>query len=222
MGAADRCAHATPEALPDRSDGGSPVRAEGTPPARVLLVRHGLVENPRRLLYGRLPGFSLSASGREQAEATARRLATEQLAAIRSSPLERARETAAIIAAHHPGIEIGIDERLNEVRWVREGIDQMQWRALRQRAYDPDVMLPGDESLDEIAGRIGSFLTEQARRFPGATVVAVTHGDVVAVARAIAAKRPLVVADFERDYPAPASVTPILVWADGSTTLTPG
>src|SRR5262245_12806685 len=71
-------------------------------PTLVHLVRHGLVDNPRRLVYGRLPGWHLSPEGKRQAEGAARHLAGRPIAAVYSSPLERARETAAIVAAGAP------------------------------------------------------------------------------------------------------------------------
>lgn len=185
------------------------------PHTRALFVRHAEVENPDGVLYGRLPGFSLSAVGREQAEATAAHLAGWRIDAIYSSPLERAWETAEIIAQRFPGVPLRVDERLNEIRWVRQGCTNVEFDRIRPRVYDADFMLPGDESLEEIAERVQAFCAEMAGRHPGGTVVAVTHGDVIAVARAIAAHRPLRVDDFERDYPARGSITPVLVARDG-------
>src|SRR5256885_9421063 len=74
------------------------------PPARfastlVLLVRHGVTPTTGRLLAGRPRGLHLSEEGRRQAEALAGRLAAApKIAAIYSSPLERARETVAPLA----------------------------------------------------------------------------------------------------------------------------
>ncbi|HMM43059.1 MAG TPA: histidine phosphatase family protein, partial [Thermomicrobiales bacterium] len=64
----------------------------------ILFVRHTEVENPDGLLYGRLPGFRLSDAGRRHAERVAGAIAGRDIAAIYSSPLLRARQTAAIIA----------------------------------------------------------------------------------------------------------------------------
>ena len=66
-------------------------------PTRVFLIRHADVENPRRLLYGHLDGFQLSALGRAQALAVGDRLATTGLKRIVHSPLARAHETAELI-----------------------------------------------------------------------------------------------------------------------------
>jgi broad specificity phosphatase PhoE len=81
--------------------------------ATVHLLRHGEVENPGRVLYGRIPGFHLSEEGRVMAKAAADYLAGRDLTVLRSSPLERAQETAEPLAAQ-TGLPAGIDERLIE------------------------------------------------------------------------------------------------------------
>jgi broad specificity phosphatase PhoE len=79
----------------------------------VHLLRHGEVFNPGGVLYGRLPGFHLSDLGRRQAQAAADWLAQHDIGHLASSPLERARETAAPLAAA-TGLDITVDERLTE------------------------------------------------------------------------------------------------------------
>jgi len=60
----------------------------------VHLLRHGEVENPAGIVYGRLPGYHLSANGRAMAVAAADYFAGRAVVALFSSPLERAQETA--------------------------------------------------------------------------------------------------------------------------------
>src|ERR1051326_7565014 len=68
------------------------------PATVVLLVRHGVTPTTGKVLPGRRPGLHLSDDGRKQADAAAKRIAgLKRVAAIYSSPLERARETAAAI-----------------------------------------------------------------------------------------------------------------------------
>jgi len=86
----------------------------------VHLLRHGEVENPQKILYGRLPGYQLSALGRKMAERAAEHLATRDVRAVVSSPLERAQQTAAPLAAHL-NLEIGTDDRLIEASNYFEG-----------------------------------------------------------------------------------------------------
>ncbi|MGH2701497.1 MAG: histidine phosphatase family protein, partial [Actinomycetota bacterium] len=71
----------------------------------VHLVRHGEVENPKGVIYGRLPGYNLSERGQRQAEAAGRHLRDADVRAVWASPLERAQETAEAIAVHH-GVEV--------------------------------------------------------------------------------------------------------------------
>jgi broad specificity phosphatase PhoE len=79
----------------------------------VHLVRHGEVDNPEHIMYGRLPGFHLSAAGRRMAERTAKSLLDRDVTYLVSSPLERARETAQPLG-EALGLEVHIDERLIE------------------------------------------------------------------------------------------------------------
>jgi len=79
----------------------------------VHLLRHGEVHNPDGVLYGRLPGFRLSELGERQAQAAADWLAGRDVRHLVSSPLERARQTAAPLAAA-TGLDVAIDERLVE------------------------------------------------------------------------------------------------------------
>ncbi|MFC7489941.1 MULTISPECIES: histidine phosphatase family protein [unclassified Knoellia] len=86
----------------------------------VHLVRHGEVHNPDRILYGRLPEFHLSDLGHEMAELVASALADHDITHVISSPLERARETAAPIAAAHD-LEVELDDQALEAVNAFEG-----------------------------------------------------------------------------------------------------
>jgi broad specificity phosphatase PhoE len=86
----------------------------------VHLLRHGEVHNPAGVLYGRLPGYRLSERGRDQAELVATALADADLVVVRASPLQRAQETAAPVAAAH-GLDVGTDDRLVEAGNSFEG-----------------------------------------------------------------------------------------------------
>jgi broad specificity phosphatase PhoE len=86
----------------------------------VHLARHGEVENPQKILYGRQPGWRLSTRGQQMAEVLGEWSKSIDLGALHVSPLQRAQETAAPIARAH-GIEITTDERLIEAGNVFEG-----------------------------------------------------------------------------------------------------
>ncbi|WP_018684847.1 histidine phosphatase family protein [Actinokineospora enzanensis] len=86
----------------------------------VHLLRHGEVHNPTGILYGRLPGFRLSDTGRRQAITVAEYLGDNDITHVVASPLQRAQETATPIAASHR-LELATDDRLIESENVFEG-----------------------------------------------------------------------------------------------------
>ena len=86
----------------------------------VHLLRHGEVENPTHVMYGRLPGFHLSARGRGMAERVAKALLDRDITYLVSSPLERARETSAPLAAAL-GLPVHTDDRLLEAENAFQG-----------------------------------------------------------------------------------------------------
>lgn len=88
----------------------------------VHLMRHGHVHNPDKVLYGRLPDFRLSDAGEEMARAVAVHLREggHDVGAVISSPLLRAQQTAAHVAAAFD-LDVGTDERLIEAANDYEG-----------------------------------------------------------------------------------------------------
>ena len=86
----------------------------------VHLLRHGEVFNPDGILYGRLPDFHLSDLGREMAVRAAETTEGRDIAVVTASPLERAQETAAPVAAMH-GVPVGTDDNLIEAGNIFEG-----------------------------------------------------------------------------------------------------
>jgi broad specificity phosphatase PhoE len=82
----------------------------------VHLLRHGQVDNPKKILYGRLPGYRLSELGVQMAKAAAESLAGRDIAYLVSSPLERTVQTAEAF-----GLPTERDERLIEAGNSFEG-----------------------------------------------------------------------------------------------------
>ena len=164
--------------------GTSTSRDGGQPSARpdttvVHLVRHGEVDNPGGILYGRLPGFHLSEEGRLMAKAAAAFLAGRDVVVLRSSPLDRALETAAPLAAQF-SLDVVTDERLIEPTNKFEGTTfgvgsgalrhPADWRYL----YDPFRPSWG-EPYRAIAARMLSALADVARAARGHEAVCVSH-----------------------------------------------
>ena len=79
----------------------------------VHLLRHGEVHNPEGILYGRAPGYYLSKRGRAMAERIAESIGDRDITHIVTSPLERAQETAAPLAAVRKLTPV-LDERVIE------------------------------------------------------------------------------------------------------------
>jgi len=87
---------------------------------RVHVIRHGEVHNPTGVLYGRLPGFRLTELGEQMAVRAAEVLEHRDVTVVVSSPLERAQQTAAPVAAKHD-LRVSIDDRIVEASNVFEG-----------------------------------------------------------------------------------------------------
>jgi broad specificity phosphatase PhoE len=165
------------------------------PDTVIHLVRHGQVENPGRVFYGRLPGFHLSARGRTQAGMLARHFAATPLAAVVSSPLERAQQTAGPIAAAH-GLEVRTDLRLIETSNIFEGVaGNVAWYILRhprvwRRLRDLRTPSWGERNVDMVE-RVHAAVAEARDRYADRTVVLVSHQAPIWVARLAFERRPL-------------------------------
>jgi broad specificity phosphatase PhoE len=145
---------------------------------RLTLIRHGLTDWNSS---GRFQGHSdvpLSSEGREQA-ALLREYATTftDLDVLVSSPLLRARETAAIVFPHARPIE---DERLRELhfgsfegRTIEENRSHPEWGTWFEDPFDRPT--PGGESYRQLRERVVEWFDEATSRFDGAHVVAVSH-----------------------------------------------
>lgn len=158
----------------------------------VHLVRHGEVENPKGVIYGRMPGYHLSKRGERQARAAARRLAASDVGAIWASPLERAQETAAFIAEPH-GLEVVTDERLIESGNTFEGVGATLWGLLSNPAHWWRLRNPlkpsWGETFADMRDRMLAAIHEAATSATPRDVVVVSHQTPVIVARNALARR---------------------------------
>ena len=101
----------------------------------ISLVRHGHVHNPRAVFYGRLPGFGLDAQGRQEALRAGRALRAKNLAAVFSSPLLRARQTARELLACSGAQPLRISRLLTEVYTAFDGRPSAEVDALNDDIY---------------------------------------------------------------------------------------
>lgn len=140
-------------------------------------MRHGRVHNPDKIFYGRLPGFALSSEGLREARCAAQTLSREPLAAVYTSPLLRARQTARAIQACHRHLRIRTSALLTEVYSPYEGQPTNVVNALGGDVYSGSA--PSYEQPQDIVRRIQKFVRRIRHHFAGRQVVAVTHGDVI-------------------------------------------
>jgi len=150
-------------------------------------VRHGEVHNPEKVLYGRLPAFQLSERGRRQAEVTAKFLQGRDVAAIISSPLERAVQTANPIAEWY-GLPVETDHRLIESSSVFQGRRVEQGPEILKHPYIwKHIVNPFRPSWGEayvtVAARAVAAVQDARDAYPGREVVLVTHQLPVWMAR---------------------------------------
>jgi broad specificity phosphatase PhoE len=155
---------------------------------KLLLVRHG---ESQWNIEGRYQGWQdppLSALGRRQAAAVAARLAdgVQRPAAVVSSPLQRASDTAAAIA-EACGVPLTLDTRLREIchgEWeglLRAEVERRWPELLALWRRDPAaVRFPGGETLEDVHARWHDFLTGAPEL--GSPLVVVTHDVIVRLA----------------------------------------
>ena len=143
----------------------------------VHVARHGEVENPQKILYGRQPGWRLSTRGQQMAQVLGEWSKGIDLGALHVSPLQRAQETAAPIARAH-GMEITTDERLIEAGNIFEGKSfepgsgilkhPTAWRYL-YNPWKPSWGEPYDEQINRMFAAI--FAANKAANGKDAIVV---------------------------------------------------
>jgi broad specificity phosphatase PhoE len=145
----------------------------------VHLLRHGEVENPTGVLYGRMPGFVLSELGKRQALVVAEHLAGNDITHVVASPLERAQQTAAPITDSHQ-LTLDTDDRLIEADNVFQGLrvavgdgalrSPRYWHRLR------NPFLPSwGEPYMQIARRMLAAAYRARARAEGHEAVCVSH-----------------------------------------------
>jgi broad specificity phosphatase PhoE len=152
-----------------------------TGPLTIYILRHGEVYNPQNILYGRLPGYHLSETGREQVAAAGQALSDTKLDAIYASPMERAQETAAIISSAQKGLlAVKTDERLNEVHCPYDGTKTEELEKINFDLYTGNEA--PYEQVRDLRRRLHNFLNEMRQKHRGQEIAAITHGDLVVAA----------------------------------------
>lgn len=130
-----------------------------------------------------MPGVSLDAQGRDQAQQLAKRLGHRQVTVIYSSPLERAVETAKPLA-EHLGIPVLIREGLTEIdfgAWQGKAVldldGDVEWRRFNE--LRGSTRAPEGELMLEVQVRMARELDDLRRLHPNQTVALFSHADVI-------------------------------------------
>ncbi|QZY30718.1 histidine phosphatase family protein [Nocardioides coralli] len=142
-------------------------------------MRHGEVHNPEGVLYGRMSGYHLSDLGRRMAQRVADVIGDRDITHLRSSPLERARETAQPLATARD-LEVVEDERVIESTNVFQGepfgagartlLKPTTWRHL----WNPFKPSWGEPYAD-IVERMGAAIEDARVAAEGHEAVVVSH-----------------------------------------------
>jgi broad specificity phosphatase PhoE len=159
------------------------------------LLRHGEHILRGRVLAGRTPGVGLSEQGRAEIASVGDRLAEDNIEALYSSPLQRARESAEILADQFD-LPVQYREDLLELdfgEWTGLTFDAVRaderwqvWSSCRSIAT-----VPGGESMRQVQERVVKALFELRQSHSNGTVVLVSHGDVIRAALLFALGMPL-------------------------------
>ena len=183
----------------------------------VHLVRHGEVYNPEGVLYGRRTGFDLSERGRRMAQRVGETLADRDISHLVSSPLERARQTAAPLATLRD-LDITTDERVIESENVFQGerfsarrtvmLNPKAWRHL----WNP--MRPSwGEPYRDVIERMMAAIADARRVAEGREAVLVSHQLPIWVTRLHLEGRRIYAHDPRKRHCTLCSVTS--VWFEG-------
>ncbi len=155
------------------------------PKTKIIFLRHGEVENPEKQVYGRLSGFPLSTKGIKDIKDIAKKLQNESIDIIFTSPLLRTKQTANLIGKFldkKPIITrllIEVDSRPVEsinTEYFHKFIEPIFYTKLWQRK--------GIESPESIKNRMLKFVRLITKKYPGRTVLAVSHGDPMVILKA--------------------------------------
>ena len=189
--------------------------------ATLFLLRHAAHARVGSTLCGRMAGVSLGEEGQQQARALAGRLAGEAIEAVYSSPLERARETAAPVA-ERLGLTPRVEEDLVEIdfgSWTGRDFASLEgdpqwdrWNTQRATARPPE-----GESMAEAQARALGAVARLRAFHPEGRVAVVSHCDVIKAV--LAAFLGITLDGIGRFEILPASISALALWPGGGKVL---
>ena len=152
----------------------------------IIFLRHAQAENnTKRILAGRTEGVPLTKTGIEQAERIAKYLASIDISAIYSSPIERAKHTAEIVAKNR-SLEVVLDERLTEIdmgKFTRMNYDDMfaKYGNIFLKFYENDPVISEHEveTFPDVQKRVLGMVDHVVKKHNNENVILVTHMDPI-------------------------------------------
>jgi broad specificity phosphatase PhoE len=151
----------------------------------LLFIRHGQTTwNVEHLLPGQLPGIALTETGREQAQRLAEALKDLPITAVISSPLERARDTAAYLIRSR-NLTLFIEDNLQDTnvgRWAGQKMEDLQKNdpAWKEYVRDPTTAPAGIETFPEVQQRVVNAVEHWRKQEETGNYLAfVAHADVI-------------------------------------------
>jgi probable phosphomutase (TIGR03848 family) len=150
---------------------------------KIFLIRHALTDHTGKNLSGRMPGVLLNEEGKKQAIKLAQRLSDIPFAAIFSSPLERAVQTAGPIAQHH-NLSVIVSDDFLEIDfgdWTNGAIEDLK-RDCQFKLFNyfrSGTRIPGGENMSGAQMRIIRGIEHLHSLYAGKTVAVVSHADMI-------------------------------------------
>jgi broad specificity phosphatase PhoE len=149
----------------------------------IYLIRHCSYQNPEKIIAPHLPGYALDNQGKIKAQKIANFFKeNSQITKIYSSPIQRAEQTAQIIAKKlnlKPLISPWLIETTTPFSIMKKkDYDQNYSRDIY---YQKEHFLGGGESIEQINRRMIKFMEEVLRENPNDEIIAVSHGDPIMV-----------------------------------------
>lgn len=187
----------------------------------IYLVRHAVTSHTGQKLTGWMEGVHLTEDGKREAAATAEHLADVDFKAIYSSPIDRTRETAEIIAALHE-IEVTITRGIGEVqygKWTNRSLKALSrtklWSTIQR--WPSAVRFPEGETLREVQTRAVDEIERLREKHPEETICCVSHADTIKliVAHYLGVHIDL----FQRIFIGPASISVVHLGDSGPQVL---
>lgn len=210
-------------AVPDDKPTGSWLPPSSVP-TRLVLVRHGVTEYSVARRFAGRSDLDLTAEGVDQAQRAAVRVQEiGGVTVVVSSPLQRTRHTAQLIADRLGGLPVAIEDGFAETDfgdWDGFTFAEVQDRwpdELTSWLADSSVPPPGGESFDDVTARVQQARDQTLARYRHETVLVASHVTPIKVLVRLALQAPG--SALHRMYLQPASVSVVDYFDDGNCSL---